>query len=260
VAEVFHGLVPLVMGTRLEAIIPDADPEIVGPLWEKLEAKTMELSRRLTRFDQGSEVSRLNASEAGAFEASDTLFAILTSALEYRRRTLGLFDVALGGGMILTPEGNVLLGERTRPDLPRLDLGGFAKGWALSLIREELLRAGVTDAFVNFGGSTILAMGSQPGGDCWRISLPDPFSGRTVSVFDLRDRTLSTSGNTPWYTGHIISPSSGEACRERRMACVVSPDPLEAEVLSTALMIADEKTTDKLREEFPDAQLETYNL
>lgn len=258
--EVFHGLEPLVMGTRLEIIVPDADPGVVGPLWERLRAETVELSRRLTRFEPGSEVSLLNAAPGGELEVSETLFAIISEAFEYRRRTCGLFDVALGGVLELVPGGRVRIGERTRPDLPRIDFGGFAKGLVLSRFRKELEAAGVRDAFVNFGGSTLLAMGSQPGGDCWRISAPDPFSGETVAVFDLRDETLSTSGNTPGYSGHIFSPLTGEACRERRMVCVVSPDPLDAEVLSTSLMMADGEQREMIRKEFPDARFETYNL
>lgn len=256
----FHGLVPLVMGTRLEAIVPDADAGTVGLLWERLSDKAMELSRLLTRFEPGSEVSRLNASDEGAFEVSGTLFAILSSALEYRERTCGLFDVALGGALELAGDGKVRLGKRIRAGLPRLDFGGFAKGWMLGRIREEFLAAGVKDAFVNFGGSTLLAMGAQPGGDCWRVSAPDPFTGRTVDVFDLRDRSLSTSGNTPGYSGHIVSPVTGEAFCGRRMACVVSPDPLDAEVLSTVMMIADGKQGDIIRKEFPDAVIKVYNL
>lgn len=248
------------MGTRLEAIVPCAEPQIIAPVWERLRNETLELSRRLTRFEPGSEVSLLNASKEGTFEVSGTLFAILSSALEYRERTCGLFDVALGGSLGITADGKVELGKRARPDLPRLDFGGFAKGWVLSRFREEFLAAGVVDAFVNFGGSTLLALGAQPGGDCWRISAPDPFSGRTVAVFDLRDRTLSTSGNTPGYSGHIICPPTGEACRERKMVCVISPDPLDAEVLSTVLMVADEERKNKIRKEFPDTEFEIFNL
>jgi len=55
----------------------------------------------------------------------------------------------------------------------------------------------------------------------------------------LRDESMSSSGNTSSYTKHIINPLSGEYNEERKLVCAVSHNPVEAEVLTTTLMIAD---------------------
>ena len=228
------------MGTGLGIITAGAPRQKVEPLWKSLCEEAQRLDRMLNRFDPDSEVSSLNAA-AGADPkpASASLAEMIRSAEGYKARTGGLFDITLGG--------------------TTLDFGGFAKGWFLRTCAEALEREGVHNAFVNFGGSTILALGAQPGGDCWKVGVRDPFDGKTVAEVELRDETLSTSGNSPSYDGHILNPLTGERVRGRRLATAVCADCLDAEVLSTALMAAAPEQIQQLRREFPRARIEIYD-
>ncbi|MDE5622007.1 MAG: FAD:protein FMN transferase, partial [Alistipes sp.] len=101
---------------------------------------------------------------------------------------------------------------------------------------------------------------SHPWGACWRVSLTNPWTGASLRDFELRDRALSTSGNTPAYTGHIVDPTSGRRIDGRRMATVVAEDALDAEVLSTVLMIADAERRERILARFPQASGEIYEL
>ena len=65
-----------------------------------------------------------------------------------------------------------------------------------------------------------------------KIDLSKETTDDELEEFELRNETLSTSGNTPEYTGHIINPFTGKADESRRLSCVRMPDPLDAEVLS----------------------------
>ena len=121
-----------------------------------------------------------------------------------------------------------------------LDFGGFAKGYALKKIGVLLREAGVGSAFVDFGNSSILGIGRHPYGPCWRVSLPDPATGNALAEFDLVDRALSVSGNTAAHTEHIVNPRTGLRDASRQIVAVVADDPLDAEVVSTAWMIAGE--------------------
>lgn len=96
-----------------------------------------------------------------------------------------------------------------------LDLGGYAKGYALDCAARLLRQAGVRAALVNVGGN-ILAIG-QPGGRPWRVGIQDPRGAGMVAAVDLRDNeAIGTSGDYQRFFmkdgkrhGHIIDPRSG---------------------------------------------------
>lgn len=246
--KLFHGFVPLVMGTKLDALWFCLDRAASQGLWEALCAEVFRLDAMLNRFDPSSELSRLNAgSDSGPVRPGDELLSLVRICEEYRVRTGGLFDITrgtCGEGLEFEPDGSFSLNGGT------LDFGGFAKGWFLRFCKERLEAAGVTTAYVDFGGSTILGMGHHPFGDSWRIRVTHPYTGLLLEDVDLVDRTLSTSGNRPAYSGHIVDPRSGRAVTAPRLVSVVSEDPLEAEVLSTAAMVADEAELEVLRTRF----------
>ena len=97
-----------------------------------------------------------------------------------------------------------------------LDLGGYAKGYALdraaALLRAQHVRA----ALVNIGGN-VLAIG-QPGARPWRVGVRDPRGAGAVAQLELRDNeAIGTSGDYQRYFmnkgkrhPHIIDPRSGE--------------------------------------------------
>lgn len=75
-------------------------------------------------------------------------------------------------------------------------------------------------------------------GDCWKVSLQNPYTQQTLDEFCLTDNTLSTSGNTEQYTGHIINPLTGIYNEQKKVTSILSDNPLDAEILSTVWMIA----------------------
>ena len=246
--KVFHGFGPRVMGTKLDALWVGPGRAESVPVWEALCAEAARLDALLNRFDPRSELSRLNAgSDSGPVRPGDELLGLVRIAEDWRQRTGGLFDITrgtCGEGLQIAPDGSFSLNGGT------LDFGGFAKGWFLRWCRERLLDAGIATAYVDFGGSTILGLGHHPFGTSWKVSVLHPYTGALLEEVDLVDRALSTSGNRPGYSGHIVDPRSGRAVEERRLVTVVSEDPLEAEVLSTAAMVAGEAELADLQEGF----------
>ena len=61
---------------------------------------------------------------------------------------------------------------------------------------------------------------------------------------------MSTSGNTPEYRGHIINPRTGERLMSDRTAVIITPDALDAEILSTVWIIAEEDEKKKISSRF----------
>ena len=255
--KLFHGFVPLVMGTKLDALLIGPDRSVSAQLWTQAVSEAERLNAMLNRFDPLSEVSRLNAAaDSGEAAVSEDLLSLLRVCESYRERTGGLFDITrgtCGEGLCLLPGGRVSLQGGS------LDFGGFAKGWFLRSFRTWLLEAGVSAAYVDFGGSTILALGRHPFGASWRVRVVHPYSGAVLEDVDLVDRTLSTSGNRPGYSGHVLNPATGLPVTERRIVTVVSEDPLEAEVLSTAAMVPDAQGLESLRRLFPSSEIRRFD-
>ena len=232
--QIFHGYLPRVMGTRLEVLTIGESEEKMAGLWENLSSKALSLDAMLNRFDPASEVSILNHSDNPLeLEMSEDLSEMVRLADEYYDRTNGLFDIVDGEG--------------------KLDFGGFAKGYFLKKCEEMLRSKGITCAFVDFGSSSILGIGKHPYGDSWKVGVVDPYTRLQVREISLNDSSMSTSGNAPTYSGHIRDPRTGAVCQGKKLVTVISENPLDAEVLSTVLMIAGDDEREQILNNFPSS-------
>ena len=241
-SNLFHGSMMNLMGTRLDVVM-SGNESLLTEVWRRIVAETERLHRMLNRFDPASDISCINhKAVAHPVALSDELWNMLTDIKKYHRYTLGYFDITL------RDFNRVILDERCRTvafaeKKISLDLGGYAKGYALEKMREIMTTAGVTQALVNFGNSSVLALGAHPHGNYWGVGVDDPFgTGQQLKTYQLRNQSLSTSGNTPQHTEHIINPHSGKYISEKKLVSVVSSNAVEAEVLSTAIMIADKNS------------------
>ena len=88
----------------------------------------------------------------------------------------------------------------------------------------------------------------------------NPYNQSILKEFNLKDCALSTSGNTLQYNRHIINPLTGIYNGERKASTILSPDPLEAEILSTVWMIADHRQREYIAKNFKDIQATLYDL
>ena len=237
----FHGFIPHIMGTRFDILLIHSDIDRLNTLWADITYELERLDKILNRFDPQSEMK-----------------SILQLCSYYYETTSHLFDITLKDfSQIQLHEHSYI--SFTSPDIS-LDFGGFAKGYALKKIRKFIEQENISDAFANFGNSSILGIGHHPYGDCWKVSFLNPYNQSLLKEFDLQDTALSTSGNTLQYTGHIMNPLTGIFNEQRKASSILSPDPLEAEVLSTVWMIANEQEQKKISEKFNNIQATLYNL
>ncbi|MES2149425.1 MAG: FAD:protein FMN transferase [Pseudomonadota bacterium] len=109
-----------------------------------------------------------------------------------------------------------------------LDLGGYAKGYALDRAA-AILRAGhVKAALVNVGGN-ILAIG-QPGERAWRVGIQDPRGAGLVASVALHDNeAIGTSGDYQRFFikdgkrhGHVIDPRTGASVAEVAAVTIIA--------------------------------------
>ena len=97
----------------------------------------------------------------------------------------------------------------------QLDLGGYAKGYALDRAVELLKRQGIRNALINIGGN-VLALGAH-GERPWRIGIQHPRKPGPIATLELHDgEAIGTSGDYQRYfeSGgkrycHLIDPRNG---------------------------------------------------
>lgn len=256
-----HGFMNGIMGTRFDLLVMDKSREDSASIWESVLRELRRLHALLNRFDPVSEVSLVNRNACReAVQVSDTMWDVLVACGDYWRRTGGVFDITRRDFSALhlsRADRSVFF---THSDLS-IDLGGFAKGFALKRVLRILLEWGVKNAFVDFGNSAIYGLGHHPYGSSWKVSISNPYrKGEIMGEFALVDGALSTSGNTPEYFGHIVHPQLGEKMMDRKMVCVESEDPVDAEVLSTAMMVAAPHQREKIIHSFPNVRFKEIKL
>ncbi len=124
----------------------------------------------------------------------------------------------------------------------KLDLGGYAKGYALDRAADYLRKQQVKNALINIGGN-IMALG-QHGDKPWRVGIQHPRQPTAIATLDLPDGwAIGTSGDYQRYFTlngkrycHIIDPRSGYPVQHTQAVTVLiapqAPANPQAGVLS----------------------------
>ena len=125
-----------------------------------------------------------------------------------------------------------------------IDLGAYAKGYALNLAVKQLGAAGFANTIVNAGGD--LCVAGQPGDRPWRIGVRHPQGNGVLASLAVADgECVLTSGNYERYReyegiryAHIIDPRSGYPVQHVASATVIARDGGLADAAATALSVA----------------------
>lgn len=231
------------------------------------------LDRQMSNYSQTSELTYINRNAAkGEVVVEPELFDLLKLSLDYSRATGGAFDITVGPlmkawgffkGQGRLPELDELKSVRDRigpqhvivDDQKRsirfdregleLDLGGIAKGYAVDKAAQVLRDSGVTSALITSGTSTLYAIGTPPNQAAWRVDVRDPVNpSAKVTSIELKDNAVSTSGcyEKNFTAGgkthcHIMDPRTGYPIAEMLSATVVTQRGVDADALSTAVMV-----------------------
>src|SRR5207249_9479318 len=131
--------------------------------------------------------------------------------------------------------------DNRQAELPagmKVDVNGIAKGYAVDRVADLFRAAGVSAALINFGGSSIYALGTPPEKTGWEIGVQGT-DGKLRGVIVLSEMALSTSGSMGHFWthrgkkyGHVIDPIKGLPVTESRMATVITSSATDAEALT----------------------------
>lgn len=276
-----------VMGTVLEVTLCPVDSMQGQSLSDALFTSARRLDSLLTTFSPGSPVSHLNArAGSGAQPVPPEVAEILSLSLRYWQLTEGTFDVTVGPLITLwrqtteahTPPSPAAVRQaRTRVGsekitlLPHgsvslarsgmaIDLGGIGKGYTLDQLVALLKERDTANALLDFGQSSIWALGQPPDAIGWRL-LVRQLDGVPIGVITLRNQALSVSGslgqsfevNGRRY-GHVLDPRTGEPLQRDLLASVIAPSAAQAEALSKALLILGEHQGIALLQRLPGVE------
>ena len=229
------------MHTRMDIMLWDKEKADLETVAENIMAEVMRIEQMGSCFLQESEVSAVNASEVGVpVRVSEELYQILFRSLEYNTCTEGYFDIAASisiGGLRLNQKirlENDCMVTRLHEDV-RINLSGLLKGYALDRARAIMTGSSVRNGLLNFGNSSVAALGNHPHGEGWPVSTPG-------IEYILHDECLTTSGNDSAQRRHIINPLNGTLLEGKGMVSVVTQTAEEGEVLSTVKFIKEHKT------------------
>ncbi|MBN2011801.1 FAD:protein FMN transferase [candidate division KSB1 bacterium] len=271
----FHQTFPA-MGTRCDVVLPNLHPEIAAFIYQEIQVDICLLESKLSRFQTDSPISEINRyAHERAIRVDLELWDVLTTCRHFHFITDGAFDVTVlpllqknqaryavekpKSGFHHVELNSADMSIRfTRPGMG-LDLGGIGKGYALENVKRILQTHNIKRALISFGESSIMAWGNHPHGDHWPVSIRHMRDEkRWVHEFEMKDQALSTSANGFSGNGtsiHIFDPRAGTPAAISRAVSVVSRSPLEAEVLSTALLVLRKDEQKGVIRHFPGCQI-----
>lgn len=270
-ARVTRRTIP-VMGTVADVLVVHRDVRHAEGAIDAAFGALRRVQAMMTRFDGDSEVGRANRLAARRPQlVSAATRDVLAAALAWAEASDGAFDPALGRVVELWdvthrhepppfPEVRRLAGRHfhrdvqlasegghpavafTNPDV-QLDLGGIAKGYGVDRAAEALRAWGVHDALVNVGGD-LVALGSAPDGEGWRVGIQDAGDpGALAGALVVRDRAVATSGDYAQgfrHRGvryhHLMDPVTAEPRRAAvHSVTIEAASCMEADAAATAV-------------------------
>lgn len=269
------GREPLVQ-TRSYVFGTLVDVSIYGESEARAQELTSHVLREFQRLHdslhawQPSELSRINDAFASSQDADITpeLSALIKNATQISEQSGGLFNPAIGELIKLwgfqsdefvpqqpdpaqirslteaAPRMTDIVIDNTqvssRNPAVKLDLGGYAKGYALDRAMAYLRKENVQGALINIGGN-IIALGKH--GDApWRIGIQHPRKPGPIATLDLPDGwAIGTSGDYQRFFEldgkrycHVIDPRSGYPVQGVQAVTVLIPPGAHAGTLSDA--------------------------
>ena len=273
-ATELHDTQLLVLGTLVNVSIWGGDEDADAVATAGIEQRLRQLHRDLHAWQPGP-LTRVNealaAGERAAIDAGTEM--LIRRGAELSRRSGGLFNPAIGSliglwgfhsddgphgpppdiwtvraGLSKTPAKTDLpiedgLVARDNPAV-QLDLGGFAKGYAVDEAIRILREHHLDNAIVNAGGD--LRVIGHHGKRAWRIGIRDPRGAGVIASLEVAgDESVFTSGDYERYFEyegrryhHIIDPRTGFPATGSSSVTIVCKEAIVADAAATALFVA----------------------
>ncbi len=259
------------MGSRVSLDVVARDP---STLIRRGESLIRSLERSWSRFDDASDVSRLNQSNGRPMRIDTSTMELLTLAVDAWRVTDGVFSPFIQPAMIkngyvtsrggadqrdtdrcftaayVAPRTSPLeIDESSRVAVLRsgygIDLGGIGKGHAADLVLRCLLDEGARGVLADVGGD-IAVGGHSPHDLGWAIDVVHPSNKRRMIdrvALDEGGIATSSTQRRRWTSNgrefhHLVDPRTGEPVQSGLIgATVLTGRAADAEVLTKVALV-----------------------
>lgn len=259
--------------------------------FEDIDTLLNEIDTKINRQLEGSEINIVNENAGiASVKVSEDTYELVAKALDYAKRTDGMFDPAIGKLVGLwnighedahVPEPEEIaealrLCDYRKVELNEanheiylqekgmaIDLGSIGKGYAADKIYDYLADQGFNSAIIDLGGN-VYAMGQKPGNQPWNIGIQDPDQerGNSIGKIKVEDKTIVTSGiyerffieDGKMYQ-HILDPRTGYPVDNGiSSVSIVTKSSADADALSTTLFVLGIEDGLKFIENTPDTE------
>lgn len=247
---------------------------------DHIKMQTLRFDHMFSAFKEDSEIAEINrAAGKKLVTVSKETIEVIEKAVEISKDSQGTFDITSGSllriwrkakrenrlpcmeelkqTMNLINYKNIVI-DHHKVGLSQmgqeLDLGGIAKGYAADVAKQMLLNEGISDGFINFGGS-VIAFGSPK-----QIGIQNPFAktGVSAGTVNISNQAVVTSGNYERYFEkdgqryhHILDPATGFPSTSGLAGVTLIGDlACELDGLSTAVFVMGLKSGMRLLNQY----------
>lgn len=265
------------MNTQLDLLFWGGQLSLFETAYQEIFQRIIEIESIISCYNHNSELYNINnTASKKPIKSSIKLLNYINMAKNYHKLTHGYFNISLGRAYhnlksngkvetnalatnidsILIDSTNLTI-QYLSPEI-QLDFGGIGKGIALDAAAETIDKYNIENAFLSFGGSSILTRGSHPHGTYWPFSLKE----KPFEVWKLNNTAMAVSssyrkiGNESF--PHIINPFTGEKAKNSTVVVQID-NAIDAEVLATALVAAPMDDHQKLIANFKHPQYSIVN-
>jgi thiamine biosynthesis lipoprotein len=228
---------------------------------------------QMSQWEPSSEISRYNRAQAGSWSAiSDGFYLVLKQALDLARQTDGAYDPTIGaltevwgfgaaGRRDDLPDEHDIEAARAQvgwrrlaidserravfqPGGVKLDLSSIAKGFAVDLVSDALVKCGLRDHLVEIGGE-LRGCGIKPDYSPWWVQIDEPDGRSDDTIVALHQLSIATSGDAQRFIAqggrrysHTIDPRTGRPITDTLASVTVFDQScMRADALATALSV-----------------------
>ncbi len=263
------------MGTNYTVVALDPSGQLdQAVLTEGLEAALTEVDRQMSNWNPKSEISTINAREAGVSIAlTPPMEHVLKAAQTVHHATNGQFDVTLGPaidmwGFGATGQQNVvpdkaksslimpMMGQdraiklspgriHKTTDKSSIYLSGIGKGYGVDRLAAVLRETGISDFMVEIGGD-LFTEGFNRQGLPWKIAIETPDASRREvhRIVSVSGNGLATSGDYRNYFehggqrySHILDATTGRPVKHATASVtVLAENAMLADAWATGLL------------------------
>ncbi len=275
-----HTGADLAFGTTISIHVRHADAVQAQAAIAAALGQAKKVDALMSLHQPGSQLYRLN--QHGVLDAPDAhVLAVLAFAQQLAQRTAGAFDSTVQPLWLLfhqaraqggLPSVQAIAAARALVDWRQLQvqpqqlrlgragmgvtLNGVAQGYAVDLALQALRAHGVQHALVDTGEHG--ALGGKAGA-AWALGIAHPRQpGVLVGRVQLDQRRMATSGDyasvfsADFVHHHIFDPASGDSPPGLASATVLAPTGIQADGLSTAMMVLGVERALALADSQPD--------